>query len=187
MCGGFGGLDQYGISTTPPTPTGDELPMLGGGLLFGGGRNEFGVPDGMPGDYNNPDKIDAPDFPTMRGSGGITPYLQGIIALAKNKEFNDIDTKAGPYFEEVQQITDRTFPDLFGGSSMGGGRLGALGGLQLQEAYGNMLANNQTLERDPSIRPPNEDIRPNTPQNYSNISQALGSRAKMRSGSYKMS
>ena len=77
---------------------------------------------------------------------------------------------------------------------MGGGRLGGLGGLQLQEAYGNMLANNQTLERDPSIRPPmgmkdlhNEDIRPNTPQNYSNISQALGSRAKMRSGSYKMS
>jgi hypothetical protein len=177
MCGGFGGLDQY---ATPPTPTGDERPMLGGGLLMPpeGGRYEFAVPDESPGDYNNPDKIDAPGVPTMRGSGmgnqGIAPYLQGIISLAKNKEFNDIDIKTGPYFEEVQQITDRTFPDLFGGNSMGGGRLGALGALQ-QETIGNMLANNQN------------SLQQAIPQNYSNIAQARGSRAKIKSGPYKMS
>lgn len=176
MCGGFGGLDQYGISTTPPTPTGDELPMLGGGLLL--------PPEGVSGGLvaKPVDTIDtapvASEVPTMSGGGmggqGITPYLQGIIALAKNKEFNDIDTKAGPYFEEVQQITDRTFPDLFGGNSMGGGRLGALGALQ-QEAYDNMLANNQN------------SLQKAIPQNYNNIAQARGSRAKIKSGSYKMS
>lgn len=58
------------------------------------------------------------------GRQGVRPYLQSIISLAKNKEFNDIDAKKGPYFEEVQQITDRTFPDLFSGSGMG-----SLGGL----------------------------------------------------------
>ena len=58
------------------------------------------------------------------GRQGVRPYLQSIIAMARNKEVNEIDKKAGPYYEEVQQITDRTFPDLFSGSGMGN-----LGGL----------------------------------------------------------
>tara|TARA_R110001592_G_scaffold328948_1_gene610561 strand:+ start:108 stop:1019 length:912 start_codon:yes stop_codon:yes gene_type:complete len=74
------------------------------------------------------------------GRQGVRPYLQSIISLAKNKEFNDIDAKKGPYFEEVQQITDRTFPDLFSGSNMGslgglyGGGMGGLFGSSVADA-----------------------------------------------------
>ena len=72
------------------------------------------------------------------GRQGVRPYLQSIISLARNKELNDIDEKTGPYIEEVQQITDRTFPDLFSGSGMGS--LGGFYGGGMRGLIGSSVA-----------------------------------------------
>jgi hypothetical protein len=86
------GFFGSGVALEPPAPTGDERPMLGGGLLFlpEGGRNEFGVPDGMPGDYNNPDKIDAPD--NLEPSRGLESS-QGLESV--------LSPYVGPYVTEL--------------------------------------------------------------------------------------
>ena len=105
---------------------GGDVPTIGGGIggqpTISGVANPFSPFGGRGG----------------MGRQGVRPYLQSIIAMAKNKEFNDIDIKKGPYFEEVQQITDRTFPDLFSGSGMGslGGFYGGIG-----NGYGGGMGN----------------------------------------------
>tara|TARA_A100000172_G_C3015088_1_gene101185 strand:- start:67 stop:930 length:864 start_codon:yes stop_codon:yes gene_type:complete len=107
---------------------GDDLPTIGGGI---GGQPTIVDESTTVGETNpfNP-------FGNRGGMGrqGVRPYLESIISLARNKELNDINEKTGPYIEEVQQITDRTFPDLFSGSGMGS--LGGFYGGGMNQFYG---------------------------------------------------
>ena len=97
------------------------------------------------------------------GGGGIRQYLNPFLQQIQQRNQAEMQGKIDPYVQEVQQITDRTFPNFSG--------FGGLGGLGMN-----------TLN-DTNTKMNNEGNR----QSYSNISQAMGSRSNFASSPYKMS
>ena len=62
----------------------------------------------------------------IMGGEPIRRYLDPILQLVKMKKQEELQNKIDPYVQEVQQLTDQTFPDL---SLSGGGLRGGLGSI----------------------------------------------------------
>jgi len=48
----------------------------------------------------------------VMGGEPIRRYLDPILSLVKMKKQEELQNKIGPYVQEIQQLTDETFPDL---------------------------------------------------------------------------
>lgn len=62
----------------------------------------------------------------IMGGEPIRQYLTPILQQVRMKNLEELRNKIDPYVQEVQQLTDQTFPDL---SLSGGGLRGGLGSI----------------------------------------------------------
>tara|TARA_R100000935_G_scaffold46396_1_gene69768 strand:+ start:23 stop:517 length:495 start_codon:yes stop_codon:yes gene_type:complete len=57
----------------------------------------------------------------LMGQGGIEQYLQPFLQQMQQKHQQEMQGKIQPYVQEVQQLTDETFPNSSSMQGMGGG------------------------------------------------------------------
>ena len=72
----------------------------------------------------------------IMGGEPIRQYLTPILQQVRMKNLEELRNKIDPYVQEVQQLTDQTFPDL---SLSGGGLRGGLGSIFDQLGSMNQL------------------------------------------------
>ena len=64
----------------------------------------------------------------------ISQYLQPFLQQVQQQNFSEMQGRIEPYISEVQEVTDRTFPDAF--SNLGSGVFSGLGNNQLSNPFG---------------------------------------------------
>ena len=94
----------------------------------------------------------------IMGGEPIRQYLTPILQQVRIKNLEELRNKIDPYVQEVQQLTDQTFPDL---SLIGGGLRGGLGSIfgggmnQLQGGLDPISQNqvSNTMQSSPNQNP----------------------------------
>jgi hypothetical protein len=99
----------------------------------------------MLSDINPPVGMGSSDYSSLESDSRIGFFLQPIINMAGRQHAAEHLDKIPTYINEVTEITDRTFPDLFSGSGMGS-LGGFFGGGMNQNIYFTPDQNRKLLE-----------------------------------------